>query len=467
LELKKIAELLKNWNNAEANKIEILPASGSSRKYCRVYYNNTTILAAFNENVDENEAYFSFTKSFLECNIPVPKVEYISADRKAYLVEDLGDESLYNLVVPSAGVLNDKVVEYYKKALNYLVKMQVLANKTIDYKLCYPVSKFNDDSIQWDLNYFKYNYLKLAKVEFNEYLLEKDFKKLKKYLLSFSMNYFMFRDFQSRNIIIKDNDTYFIDFQGGRKGPLTYDVASLLFQAKAMLPKLLKEELFDYYYKELSKTINVEPKGLIYSFKSFALLRTMQVLGAYGYRGYFEKKPHFIESIPFAIHNLIELLNDSNFPVELPHLKSIINSLEGPKNNLFEATDKLTVSITSFSYKKGLPVDPSENGGGYVFDCRSIHNPGRYEQYKTLTGKDKPVIEFFEKEDEMEHFLEHIFKLVNRSVEVYQNRNFKHLMVSFGCTGGQHRSVYSAERLSKHLKEKYDLNILLWHREQD
>lgn len=467
MEIKKIADLLIDWKNVVADKIEKLPPSGSSRIYYRVYFGNTSILAAFNPNTDENKAYFSFTESFLEHRIPVPKVEYISADKQSYLVEDLGNDSLYSHVIESNSNLNDNTIDLYKKSLSYLVKMQVQAHESINYNLCYPVSKFNKDSIQWDLNYFKYNYLKLANVDFNEYLLEKDFKTLKKYLLSFSTNYFMFRDFQSRNILIKDNEPYFIDFQGGRKGPLTYDVASLLYQAKAQLPLKLKEELFEFYYKELSNKINVEQKGLMYSYKSFALLRTLQVLGAYGYRGYFEKKTHFIQSIPYAIKNLKELLNDKNFPVELPHIKLIAENLQETKSNSFKNNDKLTVSISSFSYKKGIPADPSENGGGFVFDCRSIHNPGRYDEYKTLTGKDKPVIDFFESEDEMENFLESVFKIVDRSVEVYQNRNFKHLMVNFGCTGGQHRSVYSAEQLAKHLKQNYNINISVWHREQN
>ena len=460
-------QLFEAWAGEKAIEIKELPVSGSNRQYFRIIGTDKTVIGAYNNKREENEAYISFTSHFLKYNIPVPKIELVSDDHLYYLVEDLGDDSLYNHVISCKGKLNTEVVELYKKSLSYLISMQVDASKTLDYSVCYPVSKFDADAIQWDLNYFKYSFLMLSGVAYNEFLLEKDFKALKEFLLTVPMDYFMFRDFQSRNILIKNSEPYFIDFQGGRKGPLTYDVASLLYQAKAQIPDETRMKLFNYYYEELNKKQQTDYHDLLHSYKCFSLLRLLQVLGAYGFRGYFEKKPHFIESIPFAIRNLKELLLNTNWPIELPHLKLIAEKLKAPVLEKLVENEALTVSITSFSYRKGIPSDPSDNGGGFVFDCRSIHNPGRYDEYKQLTGKDQAVIDFFEREDEMEEFLEPIFRLVDKSIEVYQSRKFDHLMVNFGCTGGQHRSVYSAERLAAHLKEKYSLNIKLWHREQE
>lgn len=459
--------LFEAWTGEKALEINQLPISGSSRQYFRIIGTHKTIIGAYNSKWEENEAYISFTNHFQKYNIPVPKIELVSDDKLSYLVEDMGDDSLYNHVISCKGKLNAEVVELYKKSLGYLINMQVEASKTLDYSVCYPVARFDADAIQWDLNYFKYSFLMLSGVAYNELLLEKDFKVLKEYLLTIPMDYFMFRDFQSRNILIKGNEPYFIDFQGGRKGPLTYDVASLLYQAKAQIPDDTRMELFNFYYEKLSKQISVDYQQLRNSFKGFSILRTLQVLGAYGFRGFFEKKPHFIESIPFAIHNLKSLVLSNDLPVEMPHLKLIAEKLKAPVLDKWVENSTLTVSITSFSYRKGIPSDPSDNGGGFVFDCRSIHNPGRYDEYKQLTGKDQAVIDFFERENEMDEFLDNVFRLVDKSVEVYQKRCFGHLMVSFGCTGGQHRSVYSAERLASHLKEKYSLNINLWHREQD
>ncbi|MDA3892086.1 MAG: phosphotransferase [Salinivirgaceae bacterium] len=462
-----LQSLFLEWSGQVALKIVKLPASGSSRQYYRLSNDQAYAIGAVNGIVEENRAYISFTDCFVRNNINVPKILQISSDEAAYLVEDIGDDSLYNKVLDCKGDLSPEVLELYKKALKNLVMMQVDAGNSLNYDLCYPVSEFNEQAIQWDLNYFKYNFLKLTCTDFNELALENDFEALKEFLLKVPRDYFMFRDFQSRNILVKENEPVFIDFQGGRKGPLAYDVASLLYQAKAQLSSETRMELFKYYYKELSKKIDGDYESLLSSFKGFALVRTLQVLGAYGFRGYFEKKPHFIESIPFAIENLKELLINQQFPIDLPHIKIIANSIVLPEGIKFTPNEDLTVSITSFSYKKGIPADPSENGGGYVFDCRSIHNPGRYKDYQQLTGKDQAVIDFFEREDEMEAFLSRVFSLVDTSVEVYKKRNFKHLMVNFGCTGGQHRSVYSAERLKGYLEEKYKLNINLWHREQD
>ncbi len=462
-----LQKLYFDWAGEVPESIVKMPSSGSGREYYRIFNQGKSTLGAYNPVKEENEAYFSFTETFNEIDIAVPAILKISDKRLFYLVQDLGDDSLFARIGSDNGKFSTDLVSFYKKALQSLAKIQVIGGQKINYEHCHPVKSFDDNAIQWDLNYFKYNFLKLAQIDFNEFLLEDDFKTIRDFILKVPADYFMFRDFQSRNILINDNELYFIDFQGGRKGPLAYDVASLLFQAKAQIPAELREELLKYYHTVVNQYEKVDYFELETSFKVFALLRTLQVLGAYGYRGYFEKKPHFMESIPFAINNLNALLVVNKFPLQLPHLENLAKTLNSISYLPVIEPKKLTITITSFSYRKGIPTDTTENGGGFVFDCRSIHNPGRYEAYQNLTGKDVEVIRFFESEDEMENFLDKVYGLVDRSVEVYLKRNFKHLMVSFGCTGGQHRSVYAAESLVKHIAGKFDVDIHIRHREQD
>lgn len=457
--------LHKSLKGSEPDSITPLPQSGSDRVYFRIGFNGETVLGAFNPLVKENEAYISFTEHFQQFRIPVPAILKVSEDNLYYLVEDLGDESLYNKVLACKGNLSDEVIDLYKQSLRYLVKMQIAAGQCIDYSYSYPVDRFDQQAIHWDLNYFKYNFLKLSGVDFNEYLLEKDFNTLSDFLLDAPMGTFMFRDFQSRNIMIKDNKPHFIDFQGGREGPKTYDVASLLYQAKAQIPYETRKELFTYYFNELSKNLTVDYDKLVADFKGFALLRTLQVLGAYGFRGYYEKKPHFIDSIPYALKNLNFLLLSDNLPVALPHLKELAVKLSKPFES-DEVNDKLTIRLTSFSYRKGIPADPSNNGGGFVFDCRGIHNPGRYKEYQQLTGKNESVIKFFKENTNIDSFVENVINTIEPTIENYLNRGFDHLSINFGCTGGQHRSVYCTEALSNYIQSKFDTHLIVWHREQ-
>ncbi len=465
-ENRELVKLFKEHAGCEPASMLALPLSGSDRRYFRMTYNNESVLGVFNPKVQENKAYIEFTRHFKQNNVSVPDILSVSADGLYYLVEDIGNDSLYNRVIECNGKLTDVVLNLYKNALEELVKMQLVAGSSIDYSYCYPVKKFERTPITWDLNYFKYNYLKLTGIEFDEYKLQADFDVLIDFLATLDTEGFMFRDFQSRNILLKNGAVYFIDFQGGMEGPICYDAASLLFQAKAQIPNETRKELFDFYCKKVQEVRNISNEYLKKSFYGFALQRTLQVLGAYGFRGYYERKPHFIQSIPYAIENLKFLLNDSNVPVSLPYLKELASILKVPKDEVFAKVDKLTVRVTSFSYKKGYPVDPSGNGGGFVFDCRGIDNPGRYNEYKSLTGRDNQVIEFF-KSTGIDEFVENVIKVTELTVENYIERKFDHLSVSFGCTGGQHRSVYSAEAFAKYIVNKYDIKVVLWHREQD
>jgi len=466
-----IISLFESTFNEKVADVEVLPLSGSYREYCRLKNNNRTVIGAFNADIKENEAFFSFTRHFYKNNIPVPKIIAIGEDKTYYLVEDLGNITLFDFIsqIRQTEGFSEKIVGEYKKVLRQLPKIQIEAGKEIDYSVCYPRAAFDKQSMMWDLNYFKYYFLKLAKIHFDEQALEDDFQIFSDYLLTAASDYFLFRDFQSRNVMLKDDLVYFIDYQGGRKGALQYDLASLLYDGKADIPQKIRKYLFGFYLEELKKLIDVDSEKFKQYFDGFVLIRIMQAMGAYGFRGFYEKKEHFLKSIPFALNNLKYLLSGLNLPIDIPEMIKVLNGL--PQSTVLQeigASGKgLTVRVTSFSYKKGIPSDPSGNGGGFVFDCRALHNPGRYEEYKDLTGKDEKVIEFIETKTEMGEFLNSVQSLITRSVKKYLERGFTHLTISFGCTGGQHRSVYAAEKIMEYLQNNFPVEVVLSHREQE
>ncbi|MCK4631037.1 MAG: phosphotransferase, partial [Bacteroidales bacterium] len=384
---------------------------------------------------------------------------------------DLGDTTLY-LFLLEQRINNDfpeDLLDIYKKVLSMLVKFQVKGGKGLDFTKCFPRDSFDLQSMKWDMHYFKYYFLKLAQIPFNEQLLEDDFETFAHFLLEADRDYFLYRDFQSRNVMLIDNEPFFIDYQGGRKGALQYDLASLLYDAKADIPADTRKQLLLHYIEELQKEIEVDTDKFTSYYWGYVYIRIMQALGAYGFRGFYERKEHFLQSIPFAINNLEYLLNNVELPVKLPALTDAFHRLtkSGKLRKIADTGKQLTVMVNSFSFKRGIPVDESGHGGGFVFDCRAVENPGRYEEFRELTGKDNKVKEFLEAEKSMTRFLEDSCKLVDRSVENYLERGFTHLMISFGCTGGRHRSVYAAEKLMQYLKEKYNVRIMLRHREQE
>jgi len=467
----KIIRLFESTFSEKVRNVEDLPSSGSYREYCRLHSENRTAIGAFNGDVKENEAFLSFSGHFMKNTIPVPQIYAVGDSRTYYLIEDLGDTTLFDFLSKerTGRDFSDRIVAQYRKVLVQLPRIQVLAGRDIDYSVCYPRAAFDKQSMMWDLNYFKYYFLKLAQIPFDEQALEDDFQVLSDFLLTADHSYFLFRDFQSRNIMLKNNRVYFIDYQGGRKGALQYDLASLLYDGKADIPPPVREELYGFYLNELQKITPSDPTTFRKYFDGFVLIRIMQAMGAYGFRGFYEKKEHFLKSIPYALRNLEYLLSGMDLPVQIPELKNILKKL--PESSVLHqigASGKdLTVRITSFSYKKGIPADPSGNGGGFVFDCRAIHNPGRYKEFKNLTGQDKEVITFLETKTEMAEFLDSVKKLITQAVEKYLERDFTHLSVSFGCTGGQHRSVYAAEKVSEYLRNTYPVDIILSHREQE
>ena len=469
-EKNEIIQLFENHFKEKVENVEMLPASGSYREYCRLINSNRTVIGAYNSDIKENTAFLSFTSHFLKNNLPVPEVFAVSSDLKKYLLEDLGNVTLFDFLSTTREKegFSENIISEYKKVLKLLPRIQIIAGKNLDYSVCYPRAAFDKTSMMWDLNYFKYYFLKLAKIQFDEQALEDDFQSFSDYLLSADSDYFLYRDFQSRNVMLKENGVYFIDYQGGRRGALQYDLASMLYDGKADIPQTVRQQLYDLYVAELKKYVKVNDTDFDSYFKGFVLIRIMQAMGAYGFRGFYEKKEHFLKSIPFALKNLEHLLNNVNLPVELPELFSVLNQLIHSEvlKEIGQTKSNLTITVTSFSYKNGYPADPSGNGGGHVFDCRAINNPGRYPEYKNLTGKDLEVQEFLEQKSEIAIFLNTAKTIVEQSVKIYLERKFTHLSVSFGCTGGQHRSVYSAEKMAEYLQNNFPVNVVLNHREQ-
>lgn len=465
-------KLFKKWSGEKIISISPLPESGSSRKYFRITSNNKSAIGVYNTDKRENRALIYLTKHFLKHKLNVPKIYSQDLENSIYLIEDLGDVTLFSLIEQNrnGNLFNGEVIELYKNILEQLPRFQITAAKKINFNNCYPRSKFDSQSIMWDLNYFKYYFLKLAKIDFDEQKLENDFNTLTNFLLSADCNYFLYRDFNSRNIMIKNGKPCFIDYQGGRKGALQYDLASLLFDSKADLPNNLRTEFLEYYLSSVNKIKKINKKDFLKYYYGYVLIRLLQMFGAYGYRGYFEGKAHFLKSIPYAVKNLEWLLKKSKIkstiktPELFSALEKIIESKELQKFNWKKSpAGKLTVHINSFSYREKIPMDISGNGGGFVFDCRAIPNPGRYEKYKSLNGTDKPVQDFLAVQPEVQLFLNETFDLIDKTVENYIGRGWSDLMVNYGCTGGQHRSIYCAIKLSDHLKKKFDANVILNH----
>jgi aminoglycoside/choline kinase family phosphotransferase len=477
--LEHIHSLFEAWAGQLPDSTEILPVSGSDRRYFRLKTKEKTAIAAYNKNREENEAFIYFSKHFRTLGIAVPAIYCSDLDEDVYLIEDLGDQALLAYLLEERAATGsdfpEEIEAYYQEALRKLAFLQIRGTENLDYSKCYPTSIFNQQSMLWDCNQFKYWYLQPTQTQFNEMALEADFQKLTAYLMQAEQAFFMFRDFQARNIMIHQEELFFIDYQGGRKGPLQYDVVSLLFQAKAAIPHEKRLQLLDFYLNEVESLIEIDREQFKNYYYGFVLLRTMQVLGAYGFKGYYQRKAHFLTSIPFALRNLAWWMKEIDFPLEIPHLRLVFGRIleQAETQPVLEQPqlpkERLRLHMSSFSYKAGLPEDKSGHGAGFVFDCRCIHNPGRYEEYKKLSGLDQPVKTFFWKDGEMERFLPPIFETLGQAVKKYLDRGFSDLGINFGCTGGQHRSVYAVEAAAKFLKQEFGedfLDIRIEHRER-
>ncbi len=416
---------------------------------------------------EENVAFLEFSKHFRRHGLPVPQIYAEDLDQGAYLEEDLGDLTLFEFLSANrtGAEVAPAAIEAYRKVVAELPRFQVEAGRDLNYKVCYPRASFDRQSIAWDLNYFKYYFLRLAGIPFNEQALEQDFSRLTKFLLSVEHDYFLYRDFQSRNVMLRDGKPYFVDYQGGRRGALQYDIASLLFDGKADLPPELRQELLDYYLERLSDFVKIDRSAFMEHYYAYVYVRILQALGAYGFRGFYERKTHFLQSVPYALKNISWLAENVKLPIALPALLDALQRMSAsPRLHALDpAGEPLVVQVSSFSFHRQAPVDDSGNGGGYVFDARSLPNPGREEQFKQLTGKDAAVIDYLNQQGSVHQYLSHVLALVDASVSGYQQRGFKHLMVSFGCTGGQHRSVFLAEQLAEHLRDRSGVEVVLRH----
>jgi len=479
--VRSILDLYKKWKGREVSSFEVLPPSGSERRYMRLYDEaGCSVIGTYGPNIKENETFIYFSRHFREKNLPVAQIISISDDRKFYLQEDFGTVSLIDRLEMEG--YTEAVYQLYKKSLEELAALQVIGDRELDYEYCLTNKEFGRQAIMADLLYFKYYFLDALRRPYDKQKLIDDFEALSSYLTHTEYKFFMFRDFQSRNILVKssgknvqDTSLHFIDYQGGMKGAPQYDVASMLWQARANLPDAWKEQLLNDYMDAFENRIEHALDRLVFQnqYNGYVLIRLLQVLGAYGFRGLFERKAHFLTSIPLALSNLKWFVQNQRVGIALPEFKKVLDLCVSDEIigqfTPVQATEQtpLVIRINSFSYKNGIPPDDSGNGGGFVFDCRGILNPGRIDAYKPLTGRDKTVKDFLEQQTKMPEFLNSVFDIVDVTVEEYLKRNFENLIISFGCTGGQHRSVYAADELARHLRNKYKVKIILHHREQN
>lgn len=450
--------------------IQRLPISGSSREYYRISSDNHTVIGTHNSDISENKAFLYLSKHFLQKALPVPRVYTVNDNHTAYLQEDLGDQTLFDYINKNKFKHNFPELrkKIYRKVLQFLIQIQTEGAKGLDFTQCYPRAEFDRQSVMWDLNYFKYLFVKPAGISFSEQALENDFERFTDVILKAPADYFLFRDFQSRNIMYADDTITFIDYQGGRKGALQYDLASLLYDAKAELPEAFRTEMLDFYTELVAQHTSQTAEQFKLHYKPFVFLRIMQAMGAYGFRGLVERKSHFILSIAPAQKNLLQLLENATFLDTMPELKKVLRQIaESDRLTKLSESAKLKVSITSFSYKRGLPYDTSGNGGGFVFDCRFLNNPGRIEKYKYLTGRDAEVISFLKNNSEADAFAQSCFNMIQPAIQNYIERQFTSLTIAFGCTGGRHRSVYLADCLTNMLKANTNITVTVKHLEQN
>jgi len=474
-EIDEIKEVFKQHNDAVINTVDKLPQAGSERHYYRINTTDKTFIATYGANIKENEAFIYFSYHFKKKNLSTPEIFYVSDDKKIYVQEDFGDTSLLDRLETNG--FTDEVYTLYKKSLTALALLQVKGDTGLDYNKCLTNASFGKQAIMADLLYFKYYFLDALRRPYDKQKLIDDFEALSNYLSHTEYKFFMFRDFQSRNIMVtQDEEVHFIDYQGGMKGAPQYDVASLLSQARANLSEDWKQRLLEDYMDAFEKTIDNQIDREVFrsQYNGYVLIRMLQVLGAYGFRGLFERKAHFLTSIPLALENLKGFFNTQSIGIAVPEFKKVLSIcisdevIQEFTNVKATADTPLVVKINSFSYlKTGYPKDETKNGGGFVFDCRGILNPGRIEEFKTQSGQDKAVKDYLEQQTKMPDLLNSIYNIVDISVEDYIKRGFENLEINFGCTGGQHRSVYAADAVARHLKNKFGVKIEVSHNNKE
>lgn len=459
---------------APPRSIVEIAGDGSNRSYYRLVGQDAgTAVGTMGPDAEENRAFICYSRALADAGLPVPELYGVDEAAGVWLQQDLGDTTLFSALVEARKQDPDAefpgaMLPVYERVVELLPRFQVQGGQVVDYAVAYPREAFDRQSILWDLNYFKYHFVKLAHIPFNEQRLENDFNTLADFLLKADMRHFLYRDFQSRNIMLVDMEPYFIDYQGGRRGAPQYDIASLLYDAKAAIPEDVRRRLLDHYLSALAEYTEVDRAEFMELYRGYVLVRMMQAMGAYGYRGFFERKQRFLQSVPHAAHNLRGLLS-AGTPVDIPELEVVFRRIisRWSEHKRQETVPGLTVRICSFSYKGGYPRDDTGHGGGFVFDCRGLPNPGREEEFSGLCGRDAGVVEYLERREETHRFWEHVHSLADAQIEEYMRRRFDSLTIAFGCTGGQHRSVYFAERLAAHIRYEFPgIKVDLRHREE-
>ncbi|MEE2710051.1 MAG: RNase adapter RapZ [Gemmatimonadota bacterium] len=466
-----IRAIYERWSGKTPERIVPLSAHGSSRKYYRITDDGNTVIGVNNDDRKENIAFLTFSRHFNNHGLPVPEIYEVDLENGLFLQQDLGDDTLYTKLTAFTNKegFSDRLTDIYRRVLDYLPGFQITAGADLDYSVCYPRDRFDEQSIRWDLNYFKYYFLKFTDIAFDEQALEDDFGRFTAYLMQADHDYFMYRDLQSRNIMWHQDQPWFIDYQGGRRGALQYDIASLLQDAKAEIPWHVRDELLEYYIESASRFIPIDRENFMQYYFGYALIRIMQAFGAYGLRGLHEGKSHFLRSISFAVHNLGGLLERTRLPIDIPALSTAwrqITASDHLKQMGLASLEGLAVHIRSFSFHHGIPQDTSGHGGGFVFDCRILPNPGRLSEFAHMTGKDSSVIAFLQQRAPVETFTDEVIHIIDQAINHHLQRGFSDLSINFGCTGGQHRSVFLAEKAKKYIGERFkNVKVDLTHRE--
>lgn len=470
----RIVELFGEHFGHPPRAIVEIKADGSNRRYFRLVDEDfNTAVGAIGPDRDENRTFVAFSRALRSADLPVPRIYGADEEAGVWLEEDLGETTLFDALSEARqrepGPFPPSMLPVYERVLQVLPRFQIEGGRVVDYGLAYPRAAFDQQSILWDLNYFKYHFLKLAHIPFSEQRLEEDFQRLTAYALEADTEHFLYRDFQSRNIMLRDGDApWFIDYQGGRRGALQYDVASLLYDAKAAIPDDVRTRLLEHYLDALGQHLDVDRDRFREHYMVYVLIRIMQAMGAYGYRGFFERKPRFLHSVPHAARNVAALL-ERGLPLEVPEIERVFGGIVERYGGLDhdDGEPGLTVHVGSFSYRRGYPDDHGGHGGGFVFDCRALPNPGRQLEYQSQCGLDTGVVDYLESCEEVDAFWDNVRSIVDAQVREYLRRSFTSLTVMFGCTGGQHRSVYFAERLARHLGETFpDVSVRITHREE-
>lgn len=454
------------WRGTAPGIITRLPQSGSDRVYFRLLYGDEHVIGAYNPSREENDAFVGFSNHFRSKGLPVPEIYVYYPDERVYFLEDLGDSNLFTWLAQRSDEerFNQETEALFLTVASDLVRIQTEGIKGLDLSLCYPHRSFDRQSMVWDLNYYKYMFLKLIGAPFNEIKLERDFEALTRFLLDAGQEYFLFRDFQTANIMIRDGKPWYIDYQGGRLGAPQYDIASLVYDAKAYIPSGIREKTLERHLDLFAAATGKPRESLAKYSGAFTLIRLMQALGAFGFRGLHENKPTFSESIVPAVELMNDLLWGGKLHIDLPELTKASESvpLQRKYRILSHYQELVKINIESFSYVRGRSVN-YDTGSGFVFDCRGLRNPVLESDLRERTGLDPEVAEFFGNDDEAVAFAGDCSNIIRNTLPMMRRKGILEIHAAFGCVGGQHRSVWCAARVASMLSAMPGVTVTVNH----